>query len=136
MGKLRFYKIVKRLGRMNRKLSGLLDDAIWLRKARNEIVAHPIYIGNPFVMKKPGYLEFEEPELQIWASKIMLRDISKLLWFVEPDKRKEIEEKKFTKKGIKAEYWKSSLLWTTSNNENQCVMNQQISYAGELYKTN
>jgi hypothetical protein len=99
VGKLRFYKIVERLGKMNRKLSGLLADAIWLRKARNEIVAHPIYIGNPFVMKKPGYLEFEEPELQIWASKIMLRDISKLLWFVEPDKRKEIEEKKFTKKG-------------------------------------
>jgi len=97
VGKLSFYKIIKRLREMNRKLSGMLDDAIWLRRARNEIVAHPIYIGNPFTMKKPGHLEFQEPELQIWACKIMLRDISKLLQFVEREKRKEIEEKKFKK---------------------------------------
>jgi len=98
VGKLRFHKVVKKLREKNKKLGKSLDDAIWLRKARNEIVAHPIYIGNPFTMKKAGYLEFIEPELQIWASKIMLRDISKLLRFVEPDKRKEIEEKKFTTK--------------------------------------
>lgn len=97
VGKLGFYKIVKKLRDKNKKLSRSLNDAIWLRKARNEIVAHPIYIGNPFVMKNVGHLEFKELELQIWACKIMLRDISKLLRFVEPDKRKEIEEKKFKK---------------------------------------
>jgi len=98
VGKLKFYKIVEKIRAKNKKLSGLLNDAIWLRRARNEIVAHPIYIANPFAVKKKGYIEPIEPELQIWANKIMLRDISKLLRFVEPDKRKEIEEKKFTTK--------------------------------------
>jgi len=58
-----------------------------------KLLAHSIYVGNPFIMKKPGHLEFQELELQIWACKIMLRDISKLLQFVEREKRKEIEEK-------------------------------------------
>jgi len=97
VGKLRFHKIVKKLRDKNRKLSRSLDDATWLRRTRNEIVAHPIYIANPFTRLHAGYLEYKNPELQIWACKIMLRDIGKLLRFVEPDKRKEIEEKTFKK---------------------------------------
>jgi len=97
VGKPRFSKIIERL-RTNRKLRGVLDDADWLRRVRNKIVAHPIYIGNPFVLKKASTLELAEPEQQIWACKIMLRDLRELLEFAEPDKRKEIEEKPITKK--------------------------------------
>jgi hypothetical protein len=97
VGRLRFKKVVDKL-RANRKLRELLDDADWLRRVRNQIVAHPIYIGNPFVIKKAGTLEFAELDRQIWACKIMLRDLRKLLEFAEPEKRKEIEEKKITTK--------------------------------------
>lgn len=93
--KIRFYEITKRLRNVNKKLDDSLKLAEWLRKARNEIVAHPFYIGNPFKVKEPGVLEPKELEQQIWACKIMLRDIRKLLQFVESSKRKEIEEKTF-----------------------------------------
>jgi len=95
--KLQFSKVIKRL-RENTELGDLLRKADWLREARNEIAAHPLYIGNQFEMRKPGYLEPKEVEQQIWACNTMLRDIKKLLRFVEPDKKREIEEKKFTKK--------------------------------------
>ncbi len=93
--KLNFHDVVRKLEKKKGTLKKSLCDADWLRKARNEIVAHPLYIANPFEMKRKGYLEYREPDLHIWAYKIMLRDIRKLLQFLEPEKRKKIEEKKF-----------------------------------------
>lgn len=99
--KFSFKKVIEELRRTNDKCTSLLRDADWLRKTRNEIVAHPLYIGNPFEIKQPGTLTPREPELEIWANRIMLRDIRKLLQFVEPDKRKTIEEKTFSKRDTK-----------------------------------
>jgi len=93
-----FRDVIKKLKNRSSKIDKGLVDADWLRKARNQIVAHPLYIGNPFEVRKAGYIEFRDPELQIWASKIMLRDLKRLLQFIEPNKRSEIEKQKFTAK--------------------------------------
>jgi hypothetical protein len=98
MKKPNFSQIIKRLKNSNRDLVETLKDADWLRKARNEIVAHPLYVGNTFEVAKSGHLEMTEFEHHMWASKTMLRDIRKLLRFVEPATRRTIEEKKFTKR--------------------------------------
>lgn len=95
--KLKFSKVIERL-RQTGKFGDILRNADWLREVRNQVVAHPLYIGNPFEMTKPGHLEPKGVEQEIWACNTMLRDIKKLLRFVEPEKRKEIEEKKISKK--------------------------------------
>ena len=95
--RLRFSEILNRLGKGTSRLADVLGDANWLREVRNEIVAHPLYIGSFFDMKEPGVLEWKSLERLIWASRTMLKDIKKLLRFVGPDKRKAIEEKPFRK---------------------------------------
>jgi hypothetical protein len=98
MKKFGFKEILNRLGEKKGKVTEILKDADWLRKARNQIVAHPLYIGSFFDIERPGYLEEKGLERLIWATRTMVRDIKKLLQFVELDKRKAIEEKPISKK--------------------------------------
>lgn len=84
---------VKRESKKNRELKSLtkfLDDANWLRRVRNEIVAHPTYI--------PDYLELRRDDELVLANRIMLRDIRHLLQFFNPQKRKQLEMEKLTAK--------------------------------------
>lgn len=93
-----FDDVIKKVKKSNFKPNGLLKDANWLRQARNEVAAHPLYIGNYIEPRKNGIFELKETDEIIWANKIMFRDIKKLLRFLEPSKKKEIEEKKISKK--------------------------------------
>jgi hypothetical protein len=95
--KLSFVDVIKKA--QNAKivtLNELLEDANWLRNARNEVVAHPLYVGNYFELNELGQLELKETEQLIWANKVMFRDVKKLLRFLDSKKRKEMEEMKIT----------------------------------------
>ena len=84
---------IKRESKKNRELKSLtrfLDDANWLRKVRNEIVAHPTYI--------PDYPELKREDELVLANRIMFRDIRHLLQFFNPQKRKQLEMQKLTAK--------------------------------------
>ena len=95
--KIGFHKIIQRAEKSSPKLKKVLKDADWLRRARNEVAAHPLYVANLFgVDRKTGYLKMKETDEAIWASKIMFRDIRKLLRFLEPSKAREIKEKKWS----------------------------------------
>lgn len=85
----------------NRKIvtpSELLKDANWLRNARNEVAAHPLYVGNYFELNELRQLELKKTEQLIWANKVMFRDIKRLLRFLDSKKRKEMEEEKMATK--------------------------------------
>jgi len=94
VGRVRFQTIINNL-KCNKQLS---NDAIWLRKVRNKIAVHPLYIGNVFDVKGNGVIEIKELEHYIWAFKAMLRDLRTLLQFIEPNKKRIIEEKKISKR--------------------------------------
>ncbi len=82
------------------KIGGLeksVDHANWLQEVRNEITVHPPYVAMTFDLKA-GVLETREIDQYIWASRTMLRDIRKLLRFLQPDQRKKFEEEKFSKR--------------------------------------
>jgi hypothetical protein len=93
--KLRFSEVIKRL-RENKKQRESLKNADWLRKVRNDIAAHPLYIGSQLTFKESGMLQPKGLEEQIWARNTMVRDLKKLLEFLDPEKRKEMEDKKIT----------------------------------------
>ena len=67
-----------------------------MRQVRNEIAAHPMYIGHDFDIKDPNYIVPKAPDIVIWSNKVMLRDLRKLLAFLEPEKKKKFEEEKFS----------------------------------------
>jgi hypothetical protein len=73
--KLGFRDIIRRLAKTG-GLGQTINHAHWLRKARNEITAHPSYVEIPFNVKA-GALENRDLDQYIWASKTMLRDIRK-----------------------------------------------------------
>lgn len=87
--KMTFGAILKEVRKREIKtLTRFVKDADWLRRVRNEIVAHPTYI--------PDYYELESPEKIIWANRILYRDIGKLLKFFNPRKRKQLENTTLT----------------------------------------
>ena len=71
-----------------------IENSHWLRRARNEIAAHPPLVGMIFDVKKTMPLQMKKDDEVIWANKTMLRDFQKLLNFLEPNSRKQIEETK------------------------------------------
>ena len=71
-------------------LTGFMKDADWLRRVRNIIVAHPTYIAD--------YTELKGNDQIIWANKIMLKDLRKILQFFDSKKRKELEQIPLTAK--------------------------------------
>lgn len=84
---------IKRESKKNRELKSLtrfLKDANWLRRVRNEIVAHPTYI--------PDYLELRREDELVLANRMMFRDIRHLLQFFTPQRRKKFEMEKLTAK--------------------------------------
>lgn len=67
-----------------KKLTRFIKDADWLRRVRNIIVAHPTYIAD--------YAEIKGNDQIIWANKIMLKDLRKILQFFDSKKIEELEQ--------------------------------------------
>jgi hypothetical protein len=70
------------------------DDANWLRRVRNELSAHPMYVGDSFKHKNKDTFTAKELDQQAWANKLMQNDLLRLLRFIEQKKRTELEERK------------------------------------------
>jgi hypothetical protein len=98
MKNLTYNQIISRIQECKIVDKGLFDDAHWLRRVRNQIAAHPMFIGNYFDVDEHNYLILKQPEEVFWANRVMFRDVKKLLRFVDPEKRKEFEEMKVGKK--------------------------------------
>jgi len=94
--KIIFAKIIERIQKTKLVSNQVISDTHWLRQVRNEIAAHPMYIGCDFDIKEPNYIVPRTPDIAIWSNKVMLRDFKKLLAFLEPEKRKKFEEEKFS----------------------------------------
>lgn len=103
MKKLNFCKLIERIQKTKMVSKEILDDAHWLRQARNEIAAHPMYIGHAFELKEPCYVIPLKPDVGFWSNKVMLRDIRKLLCFIEPEQRKKFEEEKISSRNSSGE---------------------------------
>lgn len=89
--KMTFGKLLKEVRREKvKKLMRFIRDAEWIKDVRNEIAAHPTYISD--------YFELKDRYQLIWANKIMFRDIRRLLHFLSPQKRMEMEKSKITAK--------------------------------------
>jgi len=83
--KLTFGDILNEIKKTKIKtLTRFIKDADWLRKVRNIIVAHPTYIAD--------YTELKGNDQIIWANKMMLKDLRKILQFFDAKKRKELEQ--------------------------------------------
>jgi len=83
------------LAKKKRLNTQAIKHADWLRRVRNELSAHPLYVGDLFEHKEGNVFTTKKQDQQIWANKIMQRDLASLLKFIEPaSKRKEFEETK------------------------------------------
>ena len=69
----------------------IINEADWLRRARNKVAAHPLFVGMIWQVKK-GQLEMKKDDVVIWANKTMIREFGRLLNFLEPEMKKEIED--------------------------------------------
>ena len=81
----------------------VLSDTHWLRQVRNEIAAHPMYIGHDFYLKEPNYIVPRTPDVILWSNKVMFRDLRKLLRFLDSEKRKKFEEEKISTRNPKGD---------------------------------
>jgi hypothetical protein len=94
--KIKFSKLIEKIQKTRLVSSEVLSDTHWLRQVRNEIAAHPMYIGNEFDLKEPNYIVAQTPDIVIWSNKVMFRDLRKLLRFLDSEKRKKFEEEKIS----------------------------------------
>lgn len=69
-------------------LKPFLNDAGWLRGARNLIAAHPLYVG--------VYEKDDTPDIKIWKNKTMIRNIRKTLDLFNNRDRESILDFKIT----------------------------------------
>jgi hypothetical protein len=96
IGRATFEKVIKR-AKKGRKIDlKILNRANWLRKARNEIAAHPMYIGNAYDFNTLGPIELKDEDEVIWANKTMLRDFERIVRFLKPSRRREFNETKLS----------------------------------------
>lgn len=74
----------------NKTLTKFIKDADWLREVRNIIVAHPSYITD--------FEELKGRDQIIWANKMIIKELSRLLQFFNSEERKKFLQTPLTTK--------------------------------------
>jgi hypothetical protein len=94
--KINFSKLIEEIQKTKLISKQVISETHWLRQVRNEIAAHPMYIGHDFDIKEPNYIVPRTPDIVIWSNKVMFRDLRKLLSFLDSEKKKKFEEEKIS----------------------------------------